>query len=78
MVHGGQVIFLDPSVDSVKISIPTVHIWGANDTVHPGSWEVLRGLFAAECREEVVHMEGHDIPGGLVKEAVFVEMAKVI
>jgi pimeloyl-ACP methyl ester carboxylesterase len=73
----GKLRFLDPSVDSVRIDIPTAHIWGANDTVHPGSWEVLRGLCAAECREEVVHIEGHDIPGGRAKEAV-VEIAKAI
>jgi pimeloyl-ACP methyl ester carboxylesterase len=73
----GELRFLDPSVDRVRIDIPTAHIWGANDTVHPRSWESLRGLCVADSREEVVHMEGHDVPSGRAKEAV-VEITKAI
>lgn len=68
---------LDVNTDGIKITIPTVHVWGSNDTLHPDTHEYARGLSAPELREEVVHEEGHDIPGGKAREAVL-EVAKAI
>jgi pimeloyl-ACP methyl ester carboxylesterase len=69
--------FLDASTDGIKIGIPTTHVWGSNDNIHPGTWEHARDLSEATLREEVVHQEGHDIPGGKAQEALL-EVAKAI
>lgn len=66
----GSLRFLDAKTDGVRINIPTAHIWGSNDTLHPGTSDYVRELSAAEMREEVVHEEGHDIPGGKARAAV--------
>ncbi|KAF2649510.1 hypothetical protein K491DRAFT_610599 [Lophiostoma macrostomum CBS 122681] len=69
--------FLDANTDGIKIGIPTTHVWGSNDNIHPGTWAYARDLSEARLREEVVHQEGHDIPGGKARESLL-EIAKAI
>jgi pimeloyl-ACP methyl ester carboxylesterase len=76
-LSGGVVRLMDPDVDGIRIHIPTAHIWGSNDTLHPGTSQFVRGLSDPMLREEVVHQEGHDIPGGKARSSVL-EIAKAI
>ena len=76
-LSAGSLRFLDPRADKVRIDVPTAHIWGSNDSLHPGSSECVRELSTAELREEVVHEEGHDIPSGKARAAVL-DMAKAV
>ena len=57
--------------DGEVIEIPTVHVWGRNDTFYPTFGPVLSKLCKASEREELVHNGGHDIPGS--KDPVTVE-----
>ena len=57
--------------DGEVIEIPTVHVWGRNDTLYPTFGPVLSKLCKASEREELVHDGGHDIPGP--KDPVTVE-----
>lgn len=57
--------------DGEVIEIPTVHVWGRNDTFYPTFGPVLSKLCKASEREELVHNGGHDIPGP--KDPVTVE-----
>ena len=57
--------------DCEIIEIPTIHVWGRNDTLYPTFGPVLRKLCKASEREQLVHDGGHDIPGP--KDPVTVE-----
>jgi hypothetical protein len=62
--------YLDPITDKQRISIPTAHIWGKNDTQiqDAGSW--LVELCAKDTSEVFVHEGGHEIPGKRSPEAL--------
>lgn len=53
---------LDPAVDGEPITIPTANIWGLNDFDFPNTSPKLCKLCKAECRTEVIHQGGHEIP----------------
>ena len=57
--------------DGEVIEIPTVPVWGRNDTLYPTSGPVLVNLTKASEREQLVHDGWHDIPGP--KDLVTVE-----
>jgi pimeloyl-ACP methyl ester carboxylesterase len=73
----GNLRYLDPERDGIRITVPTVHVWGENDTLHPDSWKNAWELSDPEMKENVVHREGHGIPGGKAREAVL-EIAKKV
>lgn len=66
----GELRHIDPKVAGEVVRLPTANIWGRNDTVWPGSSEVLCALCEDSNRNVYIHDEGHDIPGARAKEAV--------
>ena len=65
----------DALPDTWPLDIPTVHIWGANDTLWKAQAELLRDLCWPGNRFEYVHRAGHAVPKG---RRDVVEMAKVV
>ncbi|CAI4214154.1 unnamed protein product [Parascedosporium putredinis] len=68
----GRLLFLDPAqaaADSV-VALPAANIWGRNDTLWPGTSEVLYALCDPAGRSSFIHEEGHDIPGARAKDAI--------
>ncbi|KAH8690542.1 serine hydrolase FSH [Talaromyces proteolyticus] len=57
--------------DKLLPGFPTAHIWGRNDNVWPGTSEVLHALCDPKVSTMFLHDEGHSIPGGRAKYAVF-------
>ncbi len=71
MLAKGDRRLLEPNESSAPfLRLPTAHVWGRNDTLWPGSSEVLCELCEEGERSAFVHDEGHDIPGTRAKEAV--------
>ncbi|MCJ1380727.1 hypothetical protein MMC17_003835 [Xylographa soralifera] len=66
----GEARQLDPEKDGIVLRLPTVHIWGFNDKLYPGTSESLYGLCKEEERSKFCHQEGHDIPSARAKDAV--------
>ena len=67
----GERRLLEPEeLEWPKLRLPTAHIWGRNDTLWPGTSEVLFKLCEEGERTVFIHEEGHDIPGARAKEAV--------
>ena len=67
----GERKLLEPEeLEVPRLRLPTAHIWGKNDTLWPGTSEVLCELCEEGERTVFVHEEGHDIPGARAKEAV--------
>lgn len=58
----GECRHLDPTADGEPIPIPTANIWGMNDVNFPNTSPKLSKLCKAECRTEVIHQGGHEIP----------------
>ncbi|KAF2468468.1 uncharacterized protein BDR25DRAFT_344207 [Lindgomyces ingoldianus] len=46
------------------IDFPTVHVWDEEDACAPGQARRLLNLCDPQLREEVIHSEGHSVPGG--------------
>lgn len=57
--------------------LPTAHIWGRNDTLWPGTSEVLYALSDPQLSSVCLHDEGHTIPAARSKNTVS-EAVKVI
>lgn len=68
---------LNPMRDGKPLMLPTAHVWGANDTLYPGTSAVLSELCDEGMKCVFVHDEGHTLPNGKVKEAVL-SAARVI
>ena len=66
----GEMKLIEPETTGRILELPTANIWGRNDTVWPGSSEVLCELCEDSCKAVYVHDEGHSIPGPRAKEAV--------
>lgn len=66
----GEIRLLDPKVTEPLLGLPTANIWGRNDSVWPGSSEVLYALCKDTYKNVYIHEEGHSIPGPRAKEAV--------
>jgi len=58
----GQVRTMDPAIDGEPISIPTAHIWGAQDGLK-SECEALSNLSNETLRAVFVHGRGHEVPG---------------
>jgi hypothetical protein len=54
--------FVDAKEAGVQINIHTANIWGRNDTLYPGTSEVLSELCRPDWNTTFVHEGGHDIP----------------
>ena len=65
----GEVRPVDPQ-DGELIHIPTAHIWGLNDTLSPGSSDILSEVCNAQLRTVSTHDGGHEVPGARSKDAV--------
>jgi pimeloyl-ACP methyl ester carboxylesterase len=52
------------------ISIPTAHIWGANDRIEPGEAAILSEMCDPDKRQIHVHGSGHEVPGPRDKEGL--------
>lgn len=63
LMGGGPRRLMRLEDDGEVINIPSVHIWGRNDELHPDFGPVLSRLCRTSQREEHVHDEGHVIPG---------------
>ena len=61
---------LSYEVDQEPVAVPTANIWGAHDTLFPGSSAALSKLCNARERTDFVHEGGHEVPGSKSKEAV--------
>jgi len=70
MLSKGKLELIDPTKTGTLLKLPTANIWGRNDTLWPGSSQVLSDLCDDSMRTVVLHDEGHDIPGARAKEAV--------
>ncbi|KAI9690814.1 MAG: hypothetical protein M1822_008433 [Bathelium mastoideum] len=55
---------------TMRIAIPTAHIWGANDEFEPGNALALYDLCGPQTRCVVVHEGGHEVPGPRDRDAV--------
>ena len=67
----GERKLLEPKdPQAARLRLPTAHIWGRNDTLWPGTSEVLCELCEEGEKLVFLHDEGHDIPGARAKEAV--------
>ncbi|MCJ1250984.1 hypothetical protein MMC30_008214 [Trapelia coarctata] len=66
----GKLKWLDPKETGPLLKLPTTNIWGRNDTLWPGTSEVLSELCEEPQKNVYIHEEGHDIPGARAKEAV--------
>jgi len=58
-----EISFLDSETYTPMISIPTAHIWGANDKRHVVAADALNKLCVADMKEVCVHNNGSTIPG---------------
>ena len=65
----GQVRVLEPAKDGQLIKIPTVHIWGKEDSVRHES-EVVSNLCDQSQATTFVHEGGHEVPRLGTKHAV--------
>lgn len=61
---------LDAESGGSLLALPTANIWGKNDTLWPGTSEILSSLCEKEKNNVFVHDEGHDVPGVRAKVAV--------
>lgn len=71
-VETGVVRRLDPAVDGVVLTVPTVHMWSTTCTpdearVH----QTLAQLCDASVRQIFLHGRGHDVPGAKSDEEEF-------
>lgn len=63
-----EIYYLDPNKNGTPVDLPTAHIWGENDTTHPGTSVVLSELCKPEWRAISIHGGGHEIPGASSRE----------
>lgn len=67
--HGdGKVQMLRGKLGGERINIPTVHVYGENDSNAPGQGGLLRDLCQEEGRQTAVHRLGHQVPGGAERQ----------
>ncbi|KAL9088428.1 MAG: hypothetical protein Q9165_006152 [Trypethelium subeluteriae] len=52
------------------IQIPTAHIWGVRDSLHPSASLALFRLCRSSVRQSCLHSGGHEIPGSKDPEAL--------
>lgn len=57
-----EIELLSFETHGIQIRIPTVHVWGKNDTEYPHFGPVLRELCEPKERSVFVHEGGHQIP----------------
>ncbi|KAK6510202.1 hypothetical protein TWF481_004918 [Arthrobotrys musiformis] len=57
-----ELVRLDREYGS-RISIPTAHVWAANDPLGPSMSAVLEDLCVPQVRHVYIHNEGHTVPG---------------
>jgi predicted esterase len=61
---------LEQGSRDLMAGLPTAHIWGRNDTLWPGTSDVLYALSDAKLSSIFLHDEGHSIPAARSKQAV--------
>ena len=59
----GEVIPLSYALNGEVISIPTAHIWGANDPRNHTYGPTLSELCRTQLKSVFVHEGGHEVPG---------------
>ena len=65
----GEVRTMDSALDGQPISIPTAHVWGAEDGRRPES-KAVGNLSNETSRNVFVHEGGHEVPGLSTQGAV--------
>ena len=58
----GKARHLSTEADGEPVAVPSVNVWGRNDTEHPDTSTVLARLCQREGRVEVVHNGRHELP----------------